>query len=205
MKPTDASKSEKILRAIYELEKNKKSKRKITKEIVVIKAWKMFPSDFSMQGYLQYPNADISKYITSLFRKNLLKGGFHNYQITEKGKRFIEERQIKLNGKQKNKTNIKKTPRYIKLEITRILNSRVFTYFLRGEKGFLENDLFDFLGTSARSFKDSNRSNFLSQYNLMIKEVIPFCKENLELNGKMEKIVELWYLLENELGDILKR
>ena len=44
-------------------------------------------------------------------------------------------------------------------------------------KDFLETDLFEFLGTSARSFKDNNQSNFLSRYNLVVKEVIPFCPE----------------------------
>ena len=197
------TKSLKILRAIYELDKNKKEKDKITKEMMIIKAWKMFPSEFSMKGYPEYPNADISKYITALFRANLLRGGFHSYRITEKGKKFIEEEKLK---KQTKKSSDKtKIPRYIEFEINRILNSKVFEYFSSGKREFLETDLFEFLGTSARSFKDSNQSNFLSRYNLVVKEVVPFCQKNKNLDEKLDKIVKLWDSLQNKFSNLLKR
>lgn len=205
MTSSNATKSYKILKAIYELEKDKKSIGKITKETMVIKAWKMFPSEFSIKGYPQYPNADISKYITALFRKNLLRGGFYNYKITEKGKKFIEEEKEKPKKQTKNLSNTNKTPRYIELEINRILKSKVFEYFSTGKKDFLEIDLFEFLGTSARSFKDSNQSNFLAKYNLIVKEVIPFCQKNSSSNMSIEKIVELWNLLQSKFSNILKK
>jgi|SRR3989344_7595260 len=197
------TKSLKILRAIYELGKNKKEKDKITKEMMVVKAWKMFPSDFSMKGYPQYPNADISKYITSLFRANLLKGGFHNYRITEKGIKFIEEEKLKKQPKKSSDKN--KIPRHIEFEINRILTSKVFEYFSSEKKDFLETDLFEFLGTSARSFKDSNQSNFLSRYNLVVKEVIPFCQKNKDLDNRLNKIIELWNSLQNKFSNLLKK
>jgi hypothetical protein len=197
------TKSLKILRSIYELDKNKKERDKITKEMMVVKSWKMFPSDFSMKGYPQYPNADISKYITALFRTNFLKGGFHNYKITEKGKKFIEEEKIKKQPKKSiDKTKI---PRYIEFEINRILASKVFEYFSGGKEDFLETDLFEFLGTSARSFKDNNQSNFLSRYNLVAKEVIPFCQKNKNLDSRLEGIVNLWKSLQNKFSSLLKK
>lgn len=197
------TKSLKILRAIYQLDKNKEERDKITKEMMIVKAWKMFPSDFSMKGYPQYPNADISKYITALFRANLLKGGFHNYRITEKGIKFVEEEKLKKQPKKSlDKT---KLPRYIEFEINRILTSKVFEYFSNDKKDFLETDLFEFLGTSARSFKDSNQSNFLSRYNLVVKEVIPFCQKNKNLDNRLNKIIELWNSLQNKFLNLLKK
>jgi len=107
------TKSLKILRAIYELDENKKEIDKITKEIMVVKAWEMFPSDFSMKGYPQYPNADISKYITALFRTNFLKGGFHNYKITEKGKNLIEKEKLEETTSQEVRNALHKTIRKV--------------------------------------------------------------------------------------------
>lgn len=199
------SKSEKILIAINELEKTRKAGSKITKEMMVVKAWKMFPSEFSMQGYPQYPNADISKYVTKLFKENLLRGGFYDYKITEKGRKYVE----RITSKRKEKIKPIKAsidvPRYIKSEIIRITNTKMFKYFTEGERNFLESDLFEFLGTSARSFKDSNKSPFLARYNLIIKEVIPFCQRNQQKDKEAKKIVELWKLLSDEFIYILKK
>ena len=203
MNSSEATKSQKILKAIYELDKKSKEGEKITKEKMIIQAWKMFPSEFSMKGYPQYPNADISKYITALFRENFLKGGFYGYKITEKGKEFIEGKNKKI---QRDKVVSEKIriPREIGFEINRILKSKVFGYFVGGGRDFLESDLFDFLGTSARSFKDSNQSNFLSRYNLLVKEAIPFCKKNEDASGKTKEIVNLWETLKDKFPDILK-
>tara|TARA_Y100000310_G_scaffold345318_1_gene463730 strand:- start:913 stop:1530 length:618 start_codon:yes stop_codon:yes gene_type:complete len=199
------SKSEKILHAIYELEKKRKKGEKISKEMMVVKAWKMFPSEFSMQGYPQYPNADISKYVTKLFKENLSKGGFFDYKITEKGVKYIEKLIATKEKKNKTTTALIETPRYLKSEISRIVNSKVFKYFVNGEKDFLENDLFEFLGTSARSFKDSNKSSFLARYNLITQEVIPLCRTNSSKDEDSKKIVDLWNILSNKFGDILKK
>jgi|SRR3989338_406904 len=158
MTTSELSTSDKILLAIYELDKNKLNIKKITKEEMVIKVWKMFPSDFCIKGYPQYPNADISKYVTKLFKENLLKGSFYNYILTPKGKEYAEHISNKdgIGGKV---TPISSS-RQIESEIKRIKGSKVFQLFLKGEKEleFLESDLFDFLGTSSRSLTDSNKT-----------------------------------------------
>ena len=121
------TRAEKILQVIYELEKKRKKGEKISKEIMVIKAWEMFPSDFSMKGYPQYPNADFSKYLTSLFRRNLLKGGFFDYKITEKGKEYVENR-LKINGKVIVKKNEEK---YLPLLLASIKRQKSICHFSR--------------------------------------------------------------------------
>lgn len=195
----------KVLISVYELEKKRKLGTKITREMIIVKTWQMFPSDFSLRGYPEHPAGDLARrLLTNLKRDNFVIGGVNNYKITEKGKKFIEEKNIRLR-KETIESNIKEAPRYIESEITRILNSKVFSYFLNGEKDFLENDLFEFLGTSARSLKDPNKSDFLSRYNLIAKEIIPFCKENVNLNKNFIKIGELWEKLEDKFGSILKR
>src|SRR3989338_4073204 len=142
MTTSELSTSDKILLAIYELDKNKLNIKKITKEEMVIKVWKMFPSDFCIKGYPQYPNADISKYVTKLFKENLLKGSFYNYIITPKGIEYAKA--ISSGTKNKPAVKVLSSSREIEVEINRIKNSKIFKLFLKGERDFLESDFFDF-------------------------------------------------------------
>lgn len=205
MNDLESSKQRKILEVVYHLEENKKLGEKITSEKVVVAAWKLFPSEFSLRGYPEYPGEDGTRRILSnLKRQSFIKGGASYYSITDKGKNFIKRQKAIINPKKEGASDIKKIPRQIELEINRIVNSRVFSYFINGGEDFLETDLFEFLGTSSRSFKESNKTNFLSQYNLMILEVIPFCKKNLKTNEKVLKLLELWASLEDKFQDIFK-
>src|SRR3989344_6236881 len=120
MTTSELSTSDKILLAIYELDKNKLNIKKITKEEMVIKVWKMFPEEFCIKGYPQYPNADISKYVTKLFKNNLLKGSFYNYIITPKGKEYAKA--LFLN-KKPSKNEMTTSSREIEVEIRRIKGS----------------------------------------------------------------------------------
>ncbi len=204
MKTKETLRSYKILKAIWNLEKKRKPEGKITKEMVVVRVWKMYPEEFSMQGYSQYPNADISKYITRLFEEGLLSGGFFNYRITKKGEDFVNENLSKR--KKRIKIKLEKSiekPRYVNREIGRILNSKIFQLFLRGEKDFVESDLFEFFGTSSRSFSDKNKSQFLAKYNLMEKDIIPYCTKIKHKDLNAEAIIELRNLLFKRFGTLL--
>ena len=205
MKSTNpnTSVSDKILLAIYELDKKREGGKKITKEDMVIKAWKMFPEEFCIKGYPQYPNADISKYVTKLFKNNMLKGSFYNYVITDKGKEYAEgiaSDNIIEKGKQTYSSS-----RQIDTEIRRIRGSKVFQLFLKGETEFVESDFFDFIGTSSRSLNDSNKTAFTSKYNLIFKEVLPFCEKNKEKDQEAEKIIQLTKKLIQKFGDLIHR
>ena len=200
-KKPELSMSDKILLAIYELNKKRAEGGKISKEEMVIKVWEMFPEDFCIKGYPQYPNADISKYITKLFKENLLKGSFFNYILTSKGEEYAES--IISDTKNDKKKIVISGSREIETEIKRIKNSKVFHLFLNGECDFLESDLFDFLGTSARSLLDSNKTTFISKYNLIMKGVIPLCEKIKKRDPEAEKIILLSDILIKKFKDVL--
>ena len=199
------SKSEKILIAMGELDK--KVKNKITVEDVAVKLWQLWPSEFCMRGYPQYPNVDIQKYITKLLDNNLVNGGVFNYKITEKGIEQFNKLIILKNNKNPRKDEVSaEEPRYIKSEITRIINSRVFRYFLDNkEPKFLESDFFDFLGTSARSLSTKDRNVFINRYNTMVKDVISYCEKTKEKNEYSKKIIQLWLILSKQFSHILNK
>jgi len=201
MKKRNLSKSEKILIAINKLKKTKKNK--ITVEDVAVKLWKMWPSEFCMRGYPQYPNVDIQKYITKLLDNHLIVGGVFNYKITEKGKKYVEDL-IKVKKEQKQTASINQQPRYIKSEYIRIINSKIFKYYSKGEIDFfVESDLFEFLGTSARSLHTKDKNVFLARYNIITKDLIPFCKKFMKQDENARKIVELWNRLSTQFKELL--
>jgi len=200
MKKTELNKSEKILIAIYDL--NKIAKNKITVEDVAVKLWKIWPTEFCMRGYPKYPNNDIQKHITKPLDNNWVTGGVYGYKITEKGKNYVDQ----LKGIKSKKQNMNEQPRYIKTEFTRIINSKVFKYYSKDKKMiFLESDLFDFLGTSPRSLNTKDRNIFLTRYNLVIKDIVPFCNKFKEKDEEAKKIMEIWEKLSKKFHELLNK
>ena len=187
--------------AIYEL--NEENRQKITVEDVAVQLWKMYPTEFCLRGYPQYPNNDIQKHVTKLLDNNLITGGVFNYKITPKGKNFVQEIMKKENV---NKENVSaEQPRHIRSEINRILNSKVYKYFLENpQMDFLESDLFEFLGTSSRSLTTKDRNVFLTRYNTLIKDIIPFCKSIKKNEDYAKKIIKLWEELQLKFEGVLK-
>ena len=200
---SDLSKSNKILAAIFAL--HKEGKERITLEDVAVKLWKLFPTEFCMRGYPQYPNVNITKYITKLFNDSLITGSVSNYKITSKGINFAQN----FEGEQNQNEKIiysNEQPRHIEIEILRILNSKVFKYFSKNhDENFVESDFFEFLGTSSRSLTTKDKKIFQTRYNTMVKEVIPFCEKIMKEDKNAAKIVILWKVLSKKFGEIIKK
>ena len=201
MDKKNLNKSEMILVALYKLYQQKNTR--ITLEDVAVKAWELYPKDFCMRGYPQFPNVDIPKYITKLLDRGLVTGSVASYKITPKG---VEQAEILAKGKQDQKgRDSKEQPRHIKTEISRLVSSKVFKYYIKDKEiDFVQSDLFDFLGTSPRSFTSKDRT-FNERYNTVVKEVIPFCKKIKNNDNDAKIILELWKKLSEKFGDILAR
>lgn len=203
MKQDELSKSDKILLIISELSSQNKIGNQITVEDVAVKLWLRYPEEFCMKGYPQYPNVDIQKYITKLLDNNFVTGGVTNYKITSKG---LEQSKDILLTKESSKKSLKESsilPRHIKSEINRIINSKTYKYYISTPVSeFVESDFFEFLGTSSRSLTTHDKNIFLSRYNIIVNDVIPFCEKNRSSESTFEKIIELWGQLYNKFKEI---
>ena len=203
MEKDQLSKSERILFAIYEIDKENKDK--ITVEDVAVKLWETWPSEFCMRGYPKFPNNDIQKHITKPRDNSWITGGVYGYKLTEKGRDYVEKlKGIKVKKSEREKIN--EEPRFIKTEFTRIINSKVFKYYGQDKKmNFLESDLFEFLRTSPRSLSTRDRNIFLTRYNSIVKDVIPFCKKIANKDEEAKKIVEIWEKLSNKFQELINK
>ena len=197
------SKSEKALYGIYLLSKEGKSP--ITVEDLAVKLWKLYSTEFCMKGYPEYPNVDIQKYLTKLFTNNLIKGGVINYRITSKGIKLVEDILETASEKKKNisESDVSMS-RELRNEINRILNSKVYRYYI-SEKNpdFIEIDFFEFLGTSPRSLHDKRNSHFLSKINLIRKDLVEYCEANKYKDQNIKNILNLWNILNKKFGGVL--
>lgn len=201
----ELNKSEKILIAIGEL--SKENQKKITVEDVAVKIWKLWPSEFCMRGYPEYPNVDIQKHITKLLDNNLVSGGVFNYIITSKGKEYFKKITDlkKIKKSEPGKVNADQ-PRYIKSEVERIINTKVFKYFNEDEKlDLLEYDFFEFIGSSSRSLNTKDRNIFLNRLNTLVKDVVPYCEEKSKEDIYCNKIIRLWKLLYEKFKYLLDK
>lgn len=198
----ELSKSDKALIAIYHLESKKETGKKITVEDVAVELWRAYPTEFCMKGYPEYPNVDIQKYITKLLANNLIVGGVYNYSMTHKGMEIAN--QLSTMETTKTKPALAEVRRDIKSEIERIVNSKVFKYYITTKNlDFVESDLFEFMGTSARSLNTHNDSTFVRKYNIIINDVIPFCKKNKDTDKNMKAILEIWSELAERFKTVL--
>ena len=206
MKQPKLSKSDKTLIAISDLSTKRKNPDKITVEDVAVNLWLTYPKEFCMRGYPQYPNVDIPKYITKLLNNNLVRGGVSNYSLTDKGQKYVQTLTKRLSV---DKINImqdtRDVSREVKSELNRILTSKIFNYFrITQNPDFLESDFFDFLGTSSRSLSNRDKNIFSSRYNLVVKDILPYCLNNKEDNENLQIIIDLWNMLEQKFENIIK-
>jgi hypothetical protein len=70
---------------------------------------------------------------------------------------------------------------------------------------FIESDFFDFIGTSSRSLSTNEKHAFSIRYNIITKDVIPFCEKIGSSDIPASKIAELWYELSQKFKNLIDK
>lgn len=125
-------------------------------EDIVVKAFELYPADFQLRGYSQYPDSsDIHKPLYGpLKRQGLIKAANKMFCLTEKGLtrvRFISD---------PNKTNqsgkAERITRDVASEIERLQTTNAWRLFVEGnEEKILDTDFYVFLGVTVRTDRNS--------------------------------------------------
>ncbi len=211
MQSNQRSQSDKVLLTFYRLNKDEDG-RKLALEDIAVNAWKDNPTEFCLRGYKDHPDVKrIERIISNLKSLGFIRGNAYNYRLTPDGIKYVQG----LSNIQ-NKGNIKikdtaETSRTMRAEILRIIRSRIFREYTEAKNSsktvvFLESDFFEFLGTSARSLgtPKERKQFFLPKYNLIVNEVIPFCKKNAKTDRDAAVVIELWNILFEKFGKIIE-
>lgn len=149
---------EKILIAMCKLSKG--TTQPCRYEDIVVNAFKLFPEDFQLRGYSQFPDSsDIHKPLYGPLKKQgLVRAANKTFHLTEKGLTRAKELAHAINGSQGMKAE--RLTRDIEQEISRLKATTATRLFLAGDGDkILDTDFYAYLGATVRT----ERNDFLGR------------------------------------------
>ncbi len=145
---------EKILIAMYGLSKG--TDRPCRYEDIVVKAFELYPVDFQLRGYPQYPDSsDIHKPLYGpLKRQGLVRAANKMFSLTEKG--LTKAKIFAHPEKSNNSDGVGRVTRDVAREIERLKVTNAWRLFLEGHQDkILDTDFYVFLGVTVRTERNS--------------------------------------------------
>lgn len=165
------SRGEKILYVLFKL--SGKSRKSIRYEDIVVKAFEVYPDDFHLKGYPQYPESGdlVHKPLYDFKKKGLLVAGNKMFALTEKGLVAAERIDSAVSGK--TVSNTERITRDIEKEVARVSKTPGFALFVGGESdNIVDTDFFEYIGATVRT----PRNEFLGRLNTL-NDVIKATKD----------------------------
>jgi hypothetical protein len=148
----DRERPKKILVAMYRLASRPWAY--LSYEDIVVQAFRMFPDDFSLRGFPEYPDSsDVHKPLYgTLAKKGLVKSSEKRFALTEQGLAIANA----LAKKAGDKLDLPKDPdrltRNQNTEIARMMNSPAFQFYSAGkQQKILDSDMLTFFGSTIRA------------------------------------------------------
>src|SRR2546428_3701136 len=162
----DLQRPEKIIITMYKLSNG--SLLSLKYEDIVVKAFKMFPHDFALRGYPEYPDSsDIHKPLYGpLKRAGLVTTGNKQFRLTSKGIEYAKR--ISGNGSSRRSLSSERLTRDKEAELNRIYKTDAFSLFSQGRAvDILDTDFYGYLGVSVRT----GRNEFLGRLRVVQEAV----------------------------------
>jgi hypothetical protein len=203
--------ADKVLVSFYKLIMQS-GEKKFALEDVAVAVWKDDPDEFCMRGYKEHPDVErIRRVISNLISRGYVNGNVGSYKITDRGMEIAKMiKEGKKGGGKIKSVESAGTSRRLQREIDRLLSSKIILDYVaakaKGEKlDLLESDFFQFLGTTPRAIYDDNGKPFKDRYEIITKELIPFCKKSGKEDKKAILIIEVWQALEKKFNDKINK
>jgi hypothetical protein len=139
---------EKILRAIFEVADG--TTRACTYEDIVVRAWKMWPEEFGLRGYVhEHPDSsDLHKPLYGpLKREGLVRSANKNFGLTERGLAAVERLRSGTGSRLADRGRLERDQ---KAEVLRLVD-RPALRLLPNPEELLDTDLYDFYGVTVRT------------------------------------------------------
>ena len=169
-------------------------------EDIVVKAFELYPADFQLRGYSQYPDSsDIHKPLYGpLKRQGLVRAANKMFSLTEKG---LTKVKIFVQSKKENqKDGVERITRDLAHEIERLKATNAWRLFLEGNQDkILDTDFYVYLGVTVRT----ERNSFLGRVHSVddaVKTAVKIDPQPTHL-----KLEELHIFLFKKFDAILKR
>ena len=150
--PKNKERPEKILVAMYELSDG--TTKSLKYEDIVVKAFELFPDEFSLRGYPQYPDSsDIHKPLYGpLTRQGFVRAAHKSFALTASGVEFARKLKSSAGDKLADSKDAERLSRDAEAEVERMLQSAALRFFVeRKKEKILDTDFYAFLGCTVRT------------------------------------------------------
>lgn len=185
------SKKEKILHVLFEMSNG--SRKTLKYEDILVKLFDLYPEDFHLRGYPQYPDTSNQSFY-SLRKEGLIQIYNKFVALTEKGQHEAKETFQQKHNQLNNMSY--KLSRDITNEINRIKKTDAFQLFIANrQEEVVDTDFFSYIGTTVRT----DRTNFSARLNTL-QDIM----NSIRSDVNYKTIVNSYDYLLNKFEDLIK-
>ncbi|WP_093515559.1 hypothetical protein [Stigmatella erecta] len=173
-------------------------------EDIVVSAFEMFPDEFALRGYPQYPDSsDLHKPLYGpLKREGLIRAANKTFALTARG---VEKAQQLIGAAGDKLTKARdgnRMTRDVQVEVERMLASAAFKLYVNGQRErVLDTDFYAFLGCTVRT----PRNDFLGRLTATADAVSAAKKLKQPEPEAAALLAEAWAFLEKKFKPLVNR
>jgi hypothetical protein len=193
---------QKILIAMHELAGG--TTRSLKYEDIVVKAFQMFPEEFSLRGHPEFPDSsDIHKPLYGpLKRHGFVRAAHKSFALTASGVEFVRKIGGASGKAMNSKEGTERLSRDSQAEIDRMIESAAFRFFVEGKSDkILDTDFYAFLGCTVRT----PRNEFLGRLERSENAVVEANRLRYPQNEAAAKLSDTLGFVKNQFKDIIQR
>lgn len=202
-RPTSKERPKMILVAMFKLSSGQPKPLKY--EDIVVKAFEMFPKEFALRGYPNFPDSsDIHKPLYGpLKRQGLIRSANKMFALTPRGveiaKQLVEYAGASIEEAMSDGRRIARTQQ---AEVERMLTSEAHKLFANGESGrILDTDFYRFIGCTVRT----PRNEFLGRMTATELAVKAAKKLNYPSSEAASALHDEWEFMTNQFKTLIDR
>ena len=143
---------EKILVAMHRLSTG--DTRLLDYDDIVVEVFRLFPGDFSLRKYPEYPDSsDVHKPLYGVLKKHgLIRAANKQFGLTQRGIEVAHKLTAKAGASLSQAETAERLSRPVELELERMLKSAAYQLHIEGrENRILDTDFYAFLGCTVRT------------------------------------------------------
>ncbi len=193
---------EKILVAMMKLSDG--TTKPLKYEDIVVKAFQLFPDEFALRGYPQFPDSsDIHKPLYGVLKRGgMVRAANKSFGLTQRGVETARRLVGAAGQTLEQARNADRMTRDVRLEVERMLVSAAFKLHLDGQVAkVLDTDFYAFLGCTVRT----SRNDFLGRLDAT-EDAVKTAKRLGQPDPETAKsLANLWSALREKFNDLIER
>lgn len=193
---------EKILVAMLKLSDG--AAKRLKYEDIVVKAFQLFPDEFALRGYPQFPDSsDIHKPLYgTLKRSGMVRAANKTFTLTQRGVETARRLVGQAGQTLEQARSAERMTRDVSLEIERMLASAAYKLHLDGQAAkILDTDFYAFLGCTVRT----PRNDFLGRLDAT-EGAVNAAKHLQQPDPETAaNLANLWTVLREKFDDLIDR